>query len=684
MQKNWVLIEDDEAVVKELMTKLNISEITAKVLYHRGITTVKEAEIFLDPENKQEFNDPFLMKDMDKAVDRIIKAIDNEEKIVIYGDYDVDGMTSSSIMFRALKRLGAAIDFYIPSRDEGYGFNVPALQKIIDSGASLLISVDCGISNVKEIEEVKGYIDFIVTDHHLPSDPINNAVAVLDPHQEGCEYPDKNLCGAGVAFKLCQALNMKINNIEYQDYLTDLDLVALATVADIVPIVGENRKIVYIGLKQMEKTENIGLQALMEAANILGKKLNTNHLGFKLGPRLNATGRLASASQGVKLLITEDEMEAKAIANFLESENEERKNIENRIIEEANNKYRELRTEHGGDMSSIVVADENWHPGVIGLAASRLLERHYLPTIVISIDGEYARGSCRSINTLHMKEALDNFKDYFTQYGGHAAAAGFTIKTEDLKKFAADFDNYVKEKLTKEENEKINEEDFIPVQNVDAFIHPSELTIQLANEIEKIEPFGVGNPRPVFACKNVNAVSPKVMGQDKNHLSFYVKGIDGNSNIRAISWNKAAFLPLIENESIDIIFLPEKNEFNGEVTVQTTVNSISPSKDIGLFPDRETMINIYKFLWQYADREQFKPYDICQYNVDFKKSKFASKNSKLNSTYTMFCAVDVFEELGLIQFDVEGKNFIMPAPSKKMKLNESRFWRLNNNLSINT
>ena len=671
MQKNWVLIEDDVEVVKNLSDKLNISEITAKVLYHRGITTVETAKIFLDPENQQKFNDPFLMKGMTEAVERIIRAIDDKEKIVIYGDYDVDGMSSSSIMVRALRKLGAKVSFYIPSREEGYGFNVPALQNIIDKGATLLISVDCGITNAKEITAVKDNIDIIVTDHHLPSELIDNAVAVIDPHQKDCYYPDKNLCGAGVAFKLCQALNKKINDVDYQEYTTDLDLVALATVADIVPLVGENRKIVYMGLNQMKNTSNIGLRALLENINLFGKKLNTNHLGFKISPRLNATGRLATASQGVKLLITQDELEAKMISQSLETENNKRKEIEDTIIKEANDKYRERRSERGGDMSSIVVASENWHPGVIGLAASKLLERHNLPTIVISIDGEFARGSCRSINTLHMKNALDHFKDYFTQYGGHAAAAGFTIRTEDLQKFIEEFDTYVKKNLS--------EEEFVPIQDVDAFIHPSQLTLKLADEIEKIAPFGIGNPRPIFGYKNINAASPKVIGQDQSHMNFFIKGIEGNADVRAIAWNKAEFFPLIENEPIDIIFMPERNEFNGEVSVQVTVNSILPSKDFSSFPNRETMINIYKFLWQYADRTEFKPYDICKFNVLFKKSKFVSADTKQNSTYTMFCAVDVFEELGLIQFDYEGKNFIMPTSPRKLELKDSRSWRLNNN-----
>ena len=660
MRKKWLHYDEDKSTVKSLVDTLDISSLTAKVLYHRGIANVDEAAIFLDPENRQKFYDPFLMKGMSEAVDRIIQAIENKEKLVIYGDYDVDGMTSSAIMIRALRKLGAKVNSYIPGRDEGYGFNVPALQKIADEGTNLLISVDCGITNVKEIEEVKERLDVIVTDHHLPSD---------DPHQESCKYPDKNLCGAGVAFKLCQALNMKMKGIDCQSYVDDIDLVALATVADIVPLVGENRKIVYLGLKQMPQTSNIGLRALMETAGLSGKKINTGHLGYKLAPRLNAVGRLKYASEGVKLLLSENQEEAKIIAQRLEEENNIRKDKENKMVDEANEKYKELRKERGGDMSSIIVASDEWHSGIIGLAAARLLEKYYLPTIVISIQGEYARASCRSIDALHMKHTLDHFKDYFTQYGGHSMAAGFTMMTKDIVKFRNEFDDYVKRNL--------KEEDFTPVQKIDALIHPAELDIKVAKEMEKIEPFGVANPQPIFAYKNVKGVYPKAMGQEQNHLNFYIKSDNVNFDVRSVAWNKASFIPLIDNELIDITFEPELNTFNEKVSVQCMIKSIEPSEECGAFPNREAMVNIYKFLWDYADESKYKPYDICQLNVGFKNSQFACKNPKLNSTYTMLSAVQVFEELGLIHFNAGGDEFIMPKSSIKLNLEDSRFWRIN-------
>ena len=669
MQKNWLVMQDDETIVKKFVDELNISELTAKILIHRKIIDVEDARIFLDPENRQEFNDPFLMKDISIAVERIKKAIESQEKIVIYGDYDVDGMSSTALMIRALRNLNADVEFYIPARSEGYGFNVKALKKIVERGAKLLISVDCGIANAKEIEEVKNDLDIIVTDHHLTQEPINNAVAVIDPHQNGCNYPDKNLCGAGVAFKLCQALNQKINGVDYKNYFVDLDIVALATVADIVPLVGENRKIVYHGLKQMESTKNIGLQALIKIANINDKKLNTSHLGYRIAPRLNATGRLATASRGVKLLTTENDLEAEKIAEELEKENDERKEIERRIIVEANEKYHELRKKFGGDLSSIVVASDKWHPGIIGLAASKLLERYYLPSIVIAIQGDEARGSCRSISALHIKETLDHFSNYFVQYGGHSAAAGFTIKTCNIEKFSREFDRYVKEFL--------NDGNFLPFQMVDAIVNPTELTIKLADEMEMLAPFGVENPAPIFGCRNIKGIYPKVIGQERNHLNFFVKSDGKTPDIRAVAWNKAEFATLLESELIDITFAPERNEFNGNVSVQCMVKSIDPSKTNGLFPNREAMINFYKFFRLSASKNEFNNYNISQLNLKFKNSPLANKNSKLNSAYTMLCAIRVFEELGIINFDVDGTNYIMPELTKKLDLNESRFWRIN-------
>ena len=672
MHKEWKLYIDDDELVNQLVKELGISKLTAKILCHRGIETVEEAEIFLNPETKQKFHNPFLMKDMDNAVSRIEQAINGKERIVVYGDYDVDGMSASAIMLRALKKLGATVSAYIPDRQsEGYGFNVPALHKIADSGASLLISVDCGISNVKEIEEVKERLDVIVTDHHLPSVEIDNAVAVIDPHQDSCKYPDKNLCGAGVAFKLCQALNNKINGIDFDDYIDDVEIATLGTIADIVPLAGENRKIVRLGLAKMTKTDNIGLKSLIEVSGLMGKKISAGHVGYSIAPRLNAAGRLATAAQGLKLLTTESEFEAKKIAERLNAENTQRKEIERELLEAADKKFNKLREERGGDVSAIIISGENWHPGVIGLTASRLLEKYYLPSIIISNEGEFSRGSCRSINALHMKNALDKFNHYFTQYGGHSAAAGFTIHTSDVESFSREFENYVKETL--------KDEDFIPQQMVDAIVDPLTMSVEQAEEIAKLEPFGVGNPHPVFAYKNVKGDYARTMGKNNEHLSFYINSNDDDNktSIRAVAWHLGAFTPLVNNELIDITFVPDKNEWNDQTSVQCNIESLEPARENGNFPNRDALINIYQFLRQRSNSDKMQPFDICKFNADFKQSRYRNSDPKFNSIYTFNCALQIFEELGFINFDVDGNYFSMPENPNKLNLNRSRFWRLN-------
>lgn len=517
MQDNWIVSDNDDEIINSIANGAGVSSLSAAIAYHRGIADADSARKFFDPERAQEFYDPFLMKGMDKAVERIIKALDNRERIVIYGDYDVDGMTASTVMMKCLQRLGAKVGSYIPSRHtEGYGFNVEALIKLTYD-YDLLISVDCGISNNEEIAAVKNSLDVIVTDHHLPGGEVTNAIAVLDPHQSDCNYPDKNLCGAGVAFKLCQALNARLNGIDYKNYTADIELVALGTVADLVPLLGENRKIVRLGLKAMRDTSILGLRELIKVAGLEGKKITAGHCGFNLGPRLNAIGRLERASIGLELLTTNDQGRAQLLAQALDRENTLRKEIEAKMIAEADEEYQRQRQDAGGGFSSIVIAKEGWHKGVIGLAASRLVERYYLPTIIIALDGELAVGSCRSIPALHMKDALDHFGDRFLHYGGHAVAAGLTMKREDVEEFARDFDEYVRSKL--------NDADFIPKIKLDAEIHPSEITLDIAEELQCLSPFGLGNPHPQFGFRNVKGLNVRTMGGDSQHLSFSIEGV---------------------------------------------------------------------------------------------------------------------------------------------------------------
>ena len=659
MRKKWIVKEADTRSVQAVASALGVSELTATVLYHRGITDAQAAKNFLEPESAP-FNDPFVMKGMRTAVDRIIKALNADEKICVYGDYDVDGMSASAILLRTFRRLGAKnITSYIPARAEGYGLNVPALKKISAEGAKLLISVDCGITNEKEIAAVKDSLDVIVTDHHLPAlDEVTSAVTVVNPNQHGCPYPEKNLCGAGVAFKLSQALAQEINGVDFQTYTTDIEIAALATVADLVQLVGENRKIVRMGLKEMRQTKCVGLRALMGAAGLGEKKISAGHVAFQLAPRLNSVGRLKTAGEGLELLLMEDVLEARNLARQLNKMNQRRKEIETKILSEAEEKVRGMREECGGDLSTLVVAGVGWQEGVIGLTASKLVERYNLPTIILTTqDGIFSRGSCRSIPALHMKNALDSMADLFEQYGGHSQAAGLTIATKKISEFVRRFDEYVRRNLT--------DEDFQPILNVDAIVDPAQINLETAREFDKFEPYGLGNPHPVLACKKVRGTSARAIGSGGAHLSFT---IDAEKKVRAVAWGCGSLAPLVENEAIDLAYEPSADEWQGELRIQCTVSSLEPAEGVGEFPDREQLVVIYNFLRRAGAFTQ--KFDLCDLVRAFNNS------GKIFSTYTFDSAVKIFEELGLLVIDREKKTFEMPRPKNKLELTNSRTFRL--------
>lgn len=659
MQRKWIIKKNNPSLVRELSESLGVTELTAKILVHRGITEVETAKIFLTPEDAP-FYDPFKMSGMSEAVDRIIIAIEGEEKICVYGDYDVDGVSASAILTRTLKRLGANVENYIPARAEGYGLNIPALEKISAEGSTLLITVDCGISNEKEISAIADKLDVIVTDHHLPAlEKVTSAIAILDPNQFECDYPEKNLCGAGVAFKLSQALFQEIRGQNYQTYTTDIELAALATVADLVSLTGENRKIVKLGLKEMEKTSCIGLKNLLEVAELADKKISTGHISFQIAPRLNSIGRLESAIEGLNLLLTEDEYKAKTLAAKLNATNQIRKDIEKEILIDAEKKVAELREEFEGNLATLVIAGENWNGGVIGLTASKLVEKYNLPTIILSVVGEDARGSCRSIPALHMKTALDSMSEIFDQYGGHSQAAGFSIKTKKIPELQKRFDNYVRSHL--------KDEDFLPLLVVDEIINPTEITLNDAKEFEKFEPYGLGNPKPILACKNIFGISPKCVGKENNHLAFKIRGEEKTT--RAVAWNKGNFCGLIENEKIDLAYEPAIHEWQETFSVQCSVNYLAPTEIIGAFPSREKLSEIYKFLKMLSNKTN--EFEIC----DFAK-KFNSATKKDYPMYTIFLAVDIFVELGFLKIDEENKTFELPTFNKKLNLKNSRTFRI--------
>jgi len=660
MRKKWIVRESKAANVLEVAETLGVSELTAKVLYQRGIRDAQSAKNFLEPENAP-FHDPFALKDMRTAVDRIIRALNAQEKICVYGDYDVDGMSASAILIRTLRRHGAQhVESYIPDRSEGYGLNLPALKKFSEDGFTLLISVDCGITNEREIAAVADKMDVIVTDHHLPAlEEIKSAVAVVNPNRRGCPYPEKNLCGAGVAFKVSQALAQELHGVDVQDYVLDIDIAALATVADLVQLVGENRKIVRMGLKAMRETNCIGLKALLGTAGLTDKKISAGHVAFQIAPRLNSVGRLKTASEGLTLLLTEDGEEATTLAKRLNKLNQRRKDIEAKILDEAEEVVRHLREETGGDLCSLVVAGENWLEGVIGLTASKLVERYNLPTIILTTqDGILSRGSCRSISALHMKNALDSMADLFDQYGGHSQAAGLSIATKKIPELMRRFDNYVRRHLS--------DEDFQPILNVDALVDPAQITLDTATEFDKFEPYGLGNPHPVLACKNVRGCNAKAVGSGGAHLSF---AIIGEKKIRAIAWGCGNLAPLVENEPFDLAYEPSLDTWQGEPRIQCTVSSLEPVEAEGEFPDREQLVAVYSFLR--GARGFTERFDLCAM-----VKAFNERYGKNFSTYAFDCAIKIFEELGLIIINREKQTFNLPRPKNKLDLTNSRTFRL--------
>lgn len=624
--KKWNISQGDIQIQEKLKRELHTDDIIARLLYNRDIRTVEEGRSFLYA-NITHLNDPFIMKDMDKAVERIIKAIDNDERIMIYGDYDVDGITSTSLLERALRCLGANVDYYIPERKkEGYGLNINAVREFIANGIDLVITVDCGISSADLIAEVEGEIDFIVTDHHTPPEVVPKAIAVLNPKQIDCQYPDENLAGVGVAFKLCQGIWQKVRGTVY---LEDLDIVALGTVADLVPLVGENRIFVREGIKKINESPNLGIESLMRAAGIEGKKITAGHIGFTIAPRLNAAGRVTHAGEGVKLLTAQFPDKAQEIADVLNETNAMRQDIERNILKVA----REQVIEQGPDADKvIVVAGEGWHQGVVGIVASRLVEEFYKPTLVISISDGVGKGSCRSIKAFNMYDALHSVEDILIQYGGHKQAAGFSIKEENIPLLKQRLDEYCDEKLTAQ--------NYIPLVNIDLDITDENIDIEKVEELELLEPYGMGNPTPVFSIKDASINRIMCMGKTKQHIKFTINVND--QELDAISWFGADYQKYFYPETdIKLAFTMGINEWNGNKKVQLTIQDIQENNRVNVHLTAEMLRHMYVKIKRIFQRGMVPEHKVIEYVVDTCEKQFNPKQYIL--------ALEVFKELGIIE-----------------------------------
>jgi single-stranded-DNA-specific exonuclease len=558
--KRWIVREHDAERAASLARVLGVSPILAALLITRGYADERAARIFLSPTYDQ-LHEPYSMLGMKEAVTRLQHAIETGERVLLYGDYDVDGTTGTAILLRALKLLGANVGFHIPHRfTEGYGIQQAALEKAFAAGCKLVVSIDCGIRAHEPLHWARNNgLDVIVTDHHLPDEKEGAppAFAVLNPNQAGCEYADKNLAGVGVAFKLVHALFREYGR-EAQ-VAAFMKVVAIGTVADVAKLTGENRTIVAIGLKDLARVANPGLRALISVAGCGdGKGMTAYDLGFRLGPRINAAGRMDAASAVVELFDTRDSDEALRLANHLDARNEERKTVQQQIIDLAVAELKDAK-----DSFVAVIAGEGWHRGVIGIAASKIAERVNRPCVVLSVDGGVAHGSGRSIEAYHLLNGLTACSDLFEKFGGHSHAAGITIRPERIAEF--------RRRLNEHAASCLAPEDLEPSVKIDFELPPENVTFPLAKELEALEPFGAGNPRPVFMTKGLRCLSEPTVIKDR-HLKMRLAGPQ-NRPLEAVWWNcieTPGQTPELKG-SIELAYVLETNVWNGDYRLQLNV-----------------------------------------------------------------------------------------------------------------
>jgi single-stranded-DNA-specific exonuclease len=561
----WILPKPpDEEAVRELAAALSLPEIVCRLLLIRGYVSAEDAKLFLRP-RLDRLHDPFAFLSMDKAVDRLARAVRDQELVFIHGDYDVDGISSTTLLTRAIRGLGGKVMPFIPRRiEDGYDLSDAGVDAAMAAGAKVVVTCDCGTSAVSPVARLcRAGIDVIVTDHHLPGGDLPDCLSVLNPKRSGCGYPDKDLAAVGVAFKLALALARAVGKNENFIWAM-MDLVALATVADVAPLRGENRVFVRYGLKMLADTRNIGMRALIRAAGLDGKQLTAGRIGFILAPRLNAAGRLGHAIRGVELLLSEDEHEANAIARELEELNYKRQELDHATLEQARERVLQLDLD---EVFGIVLADEAWHPGVIGIVASRLVEEFGRPTILIALSGDQGKGSGRSISKFDLHGALGQSREFLLRYGGHRAAAGVTVARDQVGEFAARFNEVARSLLTAE--------DLVPEIRVDLEVSIDGMDQKIESLFRHFEPFGIGNPAPVLLARNVTiAKPPRLIGRDGLKLALDT----GTGSLEAIGWGFAPRAAEFEPGSkVDIAFRLERDEYRGESYLQARIADVRAS-----------------------------------------------------------------------------------------------------------
>lgn len=552
--------------LEPIMAEFQLPEIIARALINRGIDTIPKVKGFLDTDLGS-LHDPYLMKGMDQAVERILEAVKGKDRLCVYGDYDVDGITSTAVMIRTLRILGADAVYYIPNRiEEGYGLSISSMDRIKELGVSLIVTVDCGIRSNEVIDYAHSLeMQVIVTDHHECEGDLPKAFSIVNPHQCECSYPHKGLAGVGVAFKLASSLLSREGLGDYASEL--LDLVSIGTIADVVPLLDENRIIVKNGLERIKESDKAGIKALLNVCGLSGKELTAYNVAFMLAPRINAAGRIADASECVELLLTDNADLAMDIAKKLDCDNRERQAIENEILNDAIAIIEQtVDTERD---RVLVLGNENWHIGVIGIVASRLVDRFHLPAFVMAKDGELSKGSARSIPGFNIFEAMSKYGSLFEKYGGHEMAAGFTIRTDRIGE--------LRECMNLEVGNVMGQEKPLPEILVDYRLTPKDISLEVVRQLKILEPFGIGNPSPLFVYRGLKVLSSRAVGNESKHLSLNV--YDGLNEIKCIAYNMGSMQKVLSiGKKIDIICSVENNVWNSIENVQLNIKDIKLTK----------------------------------------------------------------------------------------------------------
>lgn len=562
----WQSKPVDPAQVSRLAESLKVFPVTAQVLINRGVTDLPSAREFLETDLGQ-LADPFLMRDMDRAVATLVQAIDSGDLIRIYGDYDVDGVTATVLLVRAIKALGGRVDYYLPHRvREGYGLHREAIDLAVTDGVKLLITVDCGVSDCDEIEYARNLgIPIIVTDHHLPAAHLPPALAVLDPKRGDCGYPFKELSGVGVAFKLICALAKEMR-LSPEAPFRFLDLVALGTIGDVVPLLGENRLLVKHGLKYLRQSQKPGMVALIQASQLDPRTIGSHQVSFVLAPKLNAVGRLEHARTAAELLLTADEQEADRLAGYLVDCNSQRQREERKTVQDAQRKVKEE-----SDLSrdrALILSSEQWHPGVIGIVASRLVDQYHRPCLLIAWEQEEGKGSGRSIPGFHLWEALNQCRPYLVRFGGHSMAAGFTIQRDQVEPFQAMFSEFAAQALS--------DQDLIPNFSLDGWVQAGELTTEAVSQLNSLAPFGTGNPQPLLAMSGLSVLEASKFGNDQSHLKLRLRDSLSGASLPAVWFRQGALADgLSVGQSVDICFTPEIDDWRGSPSVRLKIKDLA-------------------------------------------------------------------------------------------------------------